>query len=284
MPTTEMVAVNQCSGNSRSVLHPARRRRPGRQRPDGQCAGGAASVLKHVLDRAGVKAGAVDVRFDGMDGPVDPATPDFAKALDYRPRPRRRGDAGLVHERQLPILNGYPLASSCRDITGPTGSSTSTRSPCWMRSSTTSGCRPPTAFPTTTAPARRRARPPPRPGRSGAMTYGASSPTFAGGVRVAAGRPLPVRGIAFDGGSGIAQVLVSADGGVTWAVSQARQGSWPLLLPPVDPHDGSPRGRPPRAQGPGHQPPAASRQPSEPRWNPAGYMRNVIESVSVQAA
>jgi len=29
---------------------------------------------------------------------------------------------------------------------------------------------------------------------------------------------------------------------------------------------------------------AGEMQPSEPRWNPAGYMRNIIETVRVTAA
>jgi DMSO/TMAO reductase YedYZ molybdopterin-dependent catalytic subunit len=37
--------------------------------------------LKDVLDRAGVKAGAVSVRFNGLDEPVMPDGPDFMKSL-----------------------------------------------------------------------------------------------------------------------------------------------------------------------------------------------------------
>src|SRR6267154_1298965 len=38
--------------------------------------------LKDVLDRAGVKAGALQVRFNGLDTGVVPQTPDFMKSLD----------------------------------------------------------------------------------------------------------------------------------------------------------------------------------------------------------
>jgi DMSO/TMAO reductase YedYZ molybdopterin-dependent catalytic subunit len=38
--------------------------------------------LKAVLDMAGVQAGAKQVTFNGMDGPVSDKTPDFVKALD----------------------------------------------------------------------------------------------------------------------------------------------------------------------------------------------------------
>ncbi|MFX4899033.1 oxidase, partial [Acinetobacter baumannii] len=42
-------------------------------------------------------------------------------------------------------------------------------------------------------------------------------------ARVPAGKPLQLRGIAFNAGAGIARVLVSADGGQTW--QEARLGA-----------------------------------------------------------
>jgi DMSO/TMAO reductase YedYZ molybdopterin-dependent catalytic subunit len=38
--------------------------------------------LRHVLDLAGVKAGAGQVRFGGLDRPLLPDAPDFEKSLD----------------------------------------------------------------------------------------------------------------------------------------------------------------------------------------------------------
>ncbi|MEQ4599321.1 MAG: molybdopterin-dependent oxidoreductase, partial [Methylobacteriaceae bacterium] len=80
MPTTEIVAVNQCSGNSRGFFEP---RMAGGQLANGAmgCARWTGVPLKAVLDKAGVKAGAVEVTFTGLDGPVIPETPDFAKSL-----------------------------------------------------------------------------------------------------------------------------------------------------------------------------------------------------------
>src|SRR6195256_1653333 len=81
LPRVELVAVNQCSGNSRGYFQP--------RVPGGQWSHGAMGNarwtgvrLKDVLDRAGVKAGAVQVRFNGMDEPVVPDEPDFMKSLD----------------------------------------------------------------------------------------------------------------------------------------------------------------------------------------------------------
>src|SRR4030081_3066978 len=76
----EIAAVNQCSGNSRGFFAP--------RVPGGEWANGAmgnalwAGVrLKDVLDTAGVKPGAVQVRFKGLETGVIPATPDFKKSL-----------------------------------------------------------------------------------------------------------------------------------------------------------------------------------------------------------
>ena len=106
----EIVAVNQCSGNSRGFFEP--------RVAGGQLANGAMGnarwrgvPLKAVLDKAGVMPGAKQVTFNGLDGPAVPETPDFVKALDIDHAARRRGNDRLRDERRadLPHLNGYPL-------------------------------------------------------------------------------------------------------------------------------------------------------------------------------
>src|SRR5438094_1512440 len=81
LPSVEIVAVNQCSGNSRGFFEP--------RVSGGQLANGAMGnarwrgvPLKAVLDQAGVQAGAKQVTFNGLDGPLIDKTPDFVKALD----------------------------------------------------------------------------------------------------------------------------------------------------------------------------------------------------------
>jgi len=57
-----------------------------------------------------VKAGAVQVRFNGMDEPVVSDAPDFMKSLDIDHA--RDGDVMIAYEmngEQLPLLNGFPL-------------------------------------------------------------------------------------------------------------------------------------------------------------------------------
>src|SRR5688572_15314507 len=110
-----VIAVNQCSGNSRKFYSP---RMPGVQWGNGACGNArwTAVPLTALLAKAGVKAGAVDVTFDGMDGPTLPAaenfagTPHFIKSLPFD----RANDGEVLvayqmNDADLPMLNGFPL-------------------------------------------------------------------------------------------------------------------------------------------------------------------------------
>ena len=109
LKAVELVAVNQCSGNSRGFFNP--------RVAGGQLGNGAMGnarwrgvPLKAVLDMAGVQAGAKQVTFNGMDGPVSDKTPDFVKALDIDHA--RDGEVMLAYGmngEDLPLLNGFPL-------------------------------------------------------------------------------------------------------------------------------------------------------------------------------
>ena len=109
MPSVEIVAVNQCSGNSRGFFEP--------RVAGGQLGNGAMGnarwkgvSLKAVLDRAGVQKDARQVTFGGLDGPIVDKTPDFVKALDIDQA--RNGEVMLAYAmngQDLPFLNGFPL-------------------------------------------------------------------------------------------------------------------------------------------------------------------------------
>ncbi|SMG63907.1 sulfite:cytochrome c oxidoreductase subunit A, partial [methanotrophic bacterial endosymbiont of Bathymodiolus sp.] len=77
----EVVAVNQCSGNSRGYSKP---RVFGAQLSNGAMGNAkwTGVPLRAVLEKAGVQIDAKQVVFNGMDKPVLPDTPDFRKALD----------------------------------------------------------------------------------------------------------------------------------------------------------------------------------------------------------
>lgn len=277
----EIVAVNQCSGNGRGFVEP----RVG----GGQLGNGAMGnarwtgvALRDVLDRAGVRAGAVAVAFDGLDMPVAPGTPDFVKALaiDHA----RDGEVMIAWAQNgadLPFLNGFPLRLVVPGYFGTywvkhLSRITVTDAPFagyWMDAAyrvpdNDCQCVAPGTRPDKTRPI----------GRFVVRSFVTS---LADGARVRPGRTI-VRGIAFDGGSGIGGVMVSADGGRRWQA--ARLGPdlgrysfrrWEL---PVTLAAGEHRlmARATARSG--------ETQPLEPRWNPPGYLRNVVETVRVTAA
>ena len=91
-----------------------------------------------------------------------------------------------------------------------------------------------------------------------------------------------LKGIAFDGGKGIKEVAVSIDGGKTWTPAKLGKDlgkysfrEWKL---PVKLAAGNYELKVRATNN------AGDTQPAEPLWNPAGYMRNVIETVRVTAA
>lgn len=279
MPTTTLVAVNQCSGNSRGFSEP--------RVAGGQAAHGLMGnarwqgvTLKALLERAGVAPGAVEVSFNGLDEPPAPDTPDFVKALalDHA----RDGEVMLawsMNGEDLPMLNGYPLRLVVPGYYGTY----------WMKhlSEITVLDRPSDSFWMTSAyripdndcacvPAGTTA-PRTRPiGRYNVRSF-ITSP--AEGGRVALGAEVTVQGIAFDGGSGIARVEISADGGRSWAEATLGEdigkysfrGFTALMRLPV----GAQRLMSRATSGSGET------QPMEARWNPAGYMRNVVETVNL---
>jgi hypothetical protein len=102
------------------------------------------------------------------------------------------------------------------------------------------------------------------------------------GSTVKAGADTLVKGIAFDGGYGITDVVLSIDGGKTWIGTDLGQNlgkysfrEWQTVvrLTPGT-HRLSVRASNRIGQS----------QPAKPLWNPAGYMRNVVESIDVRAA
>lgn len=104
-----LVALNQCSGNSRSLFQP--------RVPGGQWGNGAMGNarwtgvrLKDVLDAAEVQPGAVQVGFRGLDEPPLPKTPPFEKSLQIDHA--RDSEVMIAYEMNgepLPMLNGFPI-------------------------------------------------------------------------------------------------------------------------------------------------------------------------------
>ncbi|MDQ2803059.1 MAG: molybdopterin-dependent oxidoreductase [Pseudomonadota bacterium] len=281
-PAVELVAVNQCSGNGRGLFEP----RVGGGEAGNGLMGNArwrGVPLKAVLDQAGIRADAVEVRFDGMDGPVMATTPDFAKSLPLDHA--RDGEVMLAYAmngEDLPVLNGYPLRLVVPGYYGTywvkhLNEITVLDRPLknfWMATAyripdNDCACVPPGTTPAKTRPI----------GRYDVRSFVTS---LEDGARVPAQKGIGLRGIAFDGGSGIRRVEVSTDGGATWAEAAlgedlGRYSFRPWFLP-VRLARGSHAVRVRATAVSGET------QPLKPRWNPAGYMRNVVETVTVEAA
>jgi DMSO/TMAO reductase YedYZ molybdopterin-dependent catalytic subunit len=283
MPRVELVAVNQCSGNSRGYFQP---RVSGGQWSHGAMGNArwAGVRLKDVLDRAGVKAGAVQVRFNGLDEPVVPDGPDFMKSLDVDHA--RDGTVMLAYAmngEQLPLVNGFPLrlivpgwystywVKMLNDIEVLNQPDTNY----WMK----------TAY---TIPATPHANV--RPGQTGFKSVPISRmvprsfiTNIKAGDTLHAGAPTLVRGIALGGDTGVARVDFSGDGGKSWQQAQLGKDEgtysfrqWQISF--VAPATGS------RVLMARCTSSSGETQPGTPNWNPAGFMRNVIEQTPVVVA
>jgi DMSO/TMAO reductase YedYZ molybdopterin-dependent catalytic subunit len=282
MPAMEIVAVTQCSGNSRGFSNP--------RVAGGQSGNGAMGnarwkgvPLKAVLDKAGVQAGAKQVVFGGMDGPVSDKTPDFAKALDLDHA--RDGEVMLAYSmngENLPMLNGFPLrlvvpgyygtywVKHLNEITVID----SVYDNFWMKTAyripdNDCNCVEPGTPPKATVPINR-------------FTVRSFVTNLRDGAKVKAGAETRLKGIAFDGGKGIKDVAVSTDGGKTWLPTKLGKDlgkysfrEWHAAVKlPAGAHDIKVRA----TSNDGKT------QPMEAKWNPAGYLRNVVETVHVTAA
>jgi sulfite dehydrogenase (cytochrome) subunit A len=278
----ELVAVNQCSGNSRGHFTP--------RVNGGQLSNGAMGnarwtgvPLKRVLEKSGVRRSAVQVTIDGLDLPAVGEGPDFVKALDIDHA--LDGEVMLAWQMngsELPFLNGYPLrlvvpgyygtywikhVASIEVIDKPYDGfwmSTAYRipkNPC--------ACVEPGTTPAVTTPI----------GRFNVRSFITS---VGEGAQIPAGRPTTVRGIAFDGGYGIADVGFSSDDGRTWQAADLGKDlgkysfrEWTAPFTPARKGPCSLRVRAVNRIG--------ESQPMTALWNPAGYMRNVVETVRVVA-
>lgn len=104
-----IVALAICSGNSRGTFNP---KVPGTQWGNGAMGNARwkGVKLKDILAMAGVKPGALNVTFQGLDRAPLAGTPAFVKSLDIGHA--IDGEVMVAYEmngQPLPMLNGYPL-------------------------------------------------------------------------------------------------------------------------------------------------------------------------------
>jgi DMSO/TMAO reductase YedYZ molybdopterin-dependent catalytic subunit len=283
MPRFEIAAINQCSGNSRGFFQP--------RVAGGEWANGAMGNakwtgvrLRDVLDRAGVKAGATGVRFDGLDQPVVPSAPKFMKSLDIDHA--RDGEVMIAYQMngaQLPLLNGFPIRlivpgwystywvkmlNDIEVLDAPDDNY-------WMASAyripdTPGGNVKPDQTGFKTVPINR-------------MVPRSFVTNHTSGDRVPHGQPVLLRGIAFGGDTGVKSVDVSDDGGHNWRPAELGHDEGKYSFRRWTAHVTPPRlgtltvmVRCTNTNG--------LVQPAEPVWNNAGFMQNVIQSTQLRVA
>ncbi len=280
--SVEITAVNQCAGNSRGFFEP--------RVAGGQIANGAMGnarwkgvPLKALLTKAGVQAGAVQVSFQGLDRPVLPETPAFMKALELDHA--LDGEVMIAYAmngEDLPWLNGFPVRlvvpgyygtywvkhlNTINVLDAPLDSF-------WMKTAyripnNACACTPPGKAPASTVPI----------GRFNVRSF---LTNIAEGATVPANKDVGLRGIAFDGGQGISDVAVSADNGKTWTESTLGDDLGPYSFREWKANVTLAPGKYRLMVRAANR--AGESQPLEPLWNPAGYMRNVVEVTNVIAA
>jgi DMSO/TMAO reductase YedYZ molybdopterin-dependent catalytic subunit len=282
-----VVAVNQCSGNSRSLYEP---RMPGVQWGHGAIGNAkwTGVRLKDVLAKAGAKAGAVDVTFNGLDGPVLPpaqnfaGTPDFVKSLPFDRA--NDGEVMIAYEmngQPLPMLNGFPLRlvvpgwyatywvkslNEIKVVDKPFDGF-------WMSKAyrvpnTPDFQESPEALAKDTVPISR-------------MTVRSLFVRPEPKETIPANMPYELQGLALDQGKGIAKVEVSTDGGATWTMAtlnpEIGKYSWRRWRLNWKPAPGQYKLIAKASN-------TAGETQTHSQWNRSGYARNVIESVDVQVS
>jgi sulfite dehydrogenase (cytochrome) subunit A len=277
----EIVAVNQCSGNSRAFFKP--------RVSGGQLGNGAMGNarwkgvrLKDVLAKAGLAAGARQVTFNGLDSPLIPQTPDYLKALDVEQA--IDPDVLLAYEmngEELPWLNGFPVrlvvpghygtywVKHLHEITVLDEPFKSFWvDPAYRIPDNDCACVEPGTKVGKSVPIAR-------------FNVRSFITSHADGGEVKANSSARVKGIAFDGGYGITQVLFSGDGGKSWREAALGKDlgrysfrEWSAEFKSAAPGNVALKVKATNRIG--------QSQPLEPLWNPSGYMRNVVEIVNVK--
>ncbi len=276
----EIAAVCQCAGNSRGFSNP--------RVAGGQWGHGAMGNamwkgvrLRDLLEKAGLQNDALHVRFDGMDRPVADATPDFLKSL---PLDDATADHVLVayamNGEPIPFLNGFPLrlvvpgwyatywVKMLNDIEVLNQEDHNFwMDPAYRIPDNACGCLEPGQKATHSIPL-------------STMKVRSFITNIADGATIHGGSQVHIKGIAFDQGYRIDQVLFSSDGGQHWQAAKLgkdygdfsfRQWETQVTLKPGISYQ--------------LQSLAINRigesQQLHAKWNPSGYLRNAVETVHV---
>jgi len=277
----EIAAVCQCGGNSRGFSKP--------RVAGGQWGHGAMGNarwtgvrLRDLLEKAGIERDAQHIRFDGLDRPVTNATPDFLKSLPLEDAIANHVlVAYAMNGEPLPILNGFPLrlvvpgwyatywVKMLNDIEVLNQEDHNFwMDPAYRIPDNTCGClqlgeKPKHTVPISTMPVR------------------SFITSISNGASISGGPQALVKGIAFDQGYGIDQVLFSLDGGTHWEAATLGKDYGDFSFRPWEIRVPLPPGRQYQLQALAINRIGESQQ-LHAQWNPNGYLRNAVETIHVR--
>jgi DMSO/TMAO reductase YedYZ molybdopterin-dependent catalytic subunit len=282
MPAVEVIAVNQCSGNRRGLSKP---HVVGVEWGYGAmgCARWKGARLKDVLDKAGLKKEAIEISFNGADGPAVDKTPDFIKSI---PVWKAIEDSTIIayemNGQPLPHWNGFPARIVVPGWTGTywmkhviaINALTKPQGGFWM----TPAYRIPLGkFPlrdrfitqenATSTPITE-------------MVVNSLITSHRDGAKVNAGKVV-VSGMAWDGGYGINSVQVSTDGGKTWSTATLGQDLGRFAFRPWSFDLAAKKGKNTVMVNAINK--LGQSQTSELIFNPAGYHNNVMQNITLNA-
>jgi DMSO/TMAO reductase YedYZ molybdopterin-dependent catalytic subunit len=282
MPAAEVVAVNQCSGNRRGLSKP---HVAGVEWGYGAmgCARWKGARLKDVLDKVGLKKEAIEISFDGADGPVVDKTPDFIKSIPvWKAIEESTLIAYEMNGAPLPHFNGFPARLI---VPGWTGTY-------WMKHliTITALTKPLGGFwmnPAYRVPVGKF----PMVARFISQENAASTPitemvvnslitSHRDGAKVSAGK-VTVSGMAWDGGYGIRSVDVSTDGGKSWSSATLGEDLGRYAMRPWSFNLAAKRGANTVMVNATNK--IGQGQTSELIFNPAGYHNNVMQNITLTA-
>ena len=282
LPAFEVAAVCQCSGNRRGLFQP---HVTGVQWGYGAmgCARWKGARLKDVLDLVGLKKEAVEVVFDGADGPILDKTPDLVKSLPvWKAIEETTLVAYEMNGGPLPHWNGFPARIVVPGWTAVY----------WVKhiTSITAVTRPFDGYWMKTA-----YRIPigkfPLVARFISQETAVTTPITeivvnslitgpSDGASIKAGRRTSISGIAWDGGYGINSVEISADNGKSWTEASLGEDPGKFAFRSWS-HEFIPERRGKLAVTARATNKIGQTQTQELIQNPAGYCNNVPQTVTL---
>lgn len=275
-----ITAVCACAGNARSFCNP---KVPGAQWVNGGMGNAAWTgvKLKDLLAYSGASPNTKFVSFNGLDQPVFPSTPDFIKSLEYAHA--IDGEVMIAYAMNgeaLPLLNGYPLklvvpgwyATYWVGMLSDIQLHGDTFKTYWMDSAYLIPKATANGSEQCDAPAKERV---PINKLDVRSIFVWPEP----GAVLKKGKTYEIQGLAMDDGTGISQVAISSDNGMTWMeakldrpIGKYSWRRWRYSFTPATEGTIELQVKATNAAG-ATQPPH--------HWNKNGYMRNEIESLSL---